>query len=375
MLRLAALGLLSLSQTTTPSEALATRLETALEAYLAAGHAPGISCGVARAGESLALAAGRRDPRREDELTPDDLLCAGSTGKTFVAALVLSLVAEGKLALDTLAGEYLGEEPWFARLPGADELDVERLLSHRTGLPRYEFQPAFARDLLAQPDHVWTPPELLAYVLDQEPLCAPGEGFAYADTNYIVLGMLFERVSGQSLYAEAERRLLRPLGLAHVRPQDGRRIPGLVQGHAGARDPLGFPEFVLDDQGLFCTNPQFEWAGGGFVSSAGDLARWGRALYGGDVLPRAWRERMLAGHPAPELGRDVGYGLGAITWTTRHGPAVGHEGFFPGYLTCLRYWPEHDVALALQVNTSVFADLPRPLTRLSDELLALVLAP
>src|SRR5204862_7246822 len=121
-------------------------------------------------------------------LAPDDLMCAGSTGKTFVAAVVLQLVQEGKLHLADFAGDYLGAEPWFEHLPNAAELTLENLLDHRSGLPRYEFQPEFARDLNAQPECVWKPADLLAYVLEHEPENAANAGFAYADTNYIVLG-------------------------------------------------------------------------------------------------------------------------------------------------------------------------------------------
>lgn len=345
------------------------RAQARLEAFVAAGRVPGVSAGIAHADGHLALSAGKRERGAEAALEPNDLLCAGSTGKTFVAAVVLQLVQEQKLALDDLAGEYLGELEGFERLPNAAELTVENLLNHRAGLPRYEFQPAFLRDLVAQPDRVWKPEELLAYVFDAKPGTAAGEGFVYADTNYIALGMIAERVTGAKLYAEVERRLLRPLELAHVRPQDARMIPGLVQGHAGPRDPLGLPELVLDRDGRFCINPQFEWAGGGFVSSGGDLARWALALYRGNVLGEELRARMLAGHPAPALGRNITYGLGAIAWDTPHGRAVGHEGFFPGYMSHMRYWPEHGVAVAVQVNTSEFAALPQPLGRLCDELL------
>lgn len=351
------------------------RAQACLAAFVAGGRAPGISAGIAHANGHLALAAGKRSRGGETALAPDDLLCAGSTGKTFVAAVVLQLVAEKKLALDELAGESLGDLPGFERLPNAAALTVENLLDHRSGLPRYEFQPAFLRDLVARPERVWKPEELLAYVFDARPMVAAGQGFAYADTNYIVLGMLVERASGASLYAEVERRLLRPLALTHVRPQDARLVPGLVQGHAGPGDPLGLPDLVLDAEGRFCINPQFEWAGGGFVSSGGDLARWARALYGGDVLPPDLRARMLDGHPAPPLGPGVGYGLGAILWDTPRGRACGHEGFFPGYMSHVRYWPELDVAVAVQVNTSEFAALPKPLGRLCEELLESVLAP
>lgn len=348
--------------------------EERLAAFVAAGRVPGVSAGIAHADGHLALAAGKRTRAGEVPLAPDDLLCAGSTGKTFVAAVVLQLVAEHKLALDDLAGEYLGDLPDFERLPNAAELTVRNLLNHRAGLPRYEFQAAFLRDLVARPERVWKPEELLGYVLDARPEVAAERGFSYADTNYVVLGLLVERVSGASLYAEIERRLLRPLALGCVRPQDSRLIPGLVQGHAGPHDPLGLPELVLDAEGRFCINPQFEWAGGGFVTCAADLARWALALYDGDVLTPELRARMLDGQPAPALGAGVGYGLGAILWDTPRGRACGHEGFFPGYMSHVRAWPELGVAVAVQINTSEFAALPEPLGRLCDELLECVMA-
>ena len=82
---------------------------------------------------------------------------------------------------------------------------------------------------------------------------------------------------------------------------------------------------------------------------------------------------MLSGAPTPALGRGARYGLGVIVWSTPRGEAWGHEGFFPGYMSRLCYWPEHDVAIAVQVNTSEPAALPRPLAALCDELLGLVL--
>jgi D-alanyl-D-alanine carboxypeptidase len=346
------------------------RAQARLEAFLAAGRVPGVQAGIAHADGHLALAAGVRARGAEAALAPDDLLCAGSTGKTFVAAVVLQLVQEEKLALSDLVGEHLGDLPDFERLPNAAALTVETLLNHRAGLPRYEFQPAFLRDLAGKPDHVWQPAELLAYVHGVAPACPPDEGFAYADTNYIALGMIVERVTGAPLYAEIERRLLRPFELTRIRPQDSRRIPGLVQGHAGKGDPLGLPDLVLDAEGRFCINPQFEWAGGGFVSCASDLARWALALYGGEVLKPEMRAEMLVGRPAQGIGRAASYGLGAIVWETPHGRAVGHEGFFPGYMSCMRYWPERGLAVAVQINTSEFATLPYGLGKLCEEVLA-----
>jgi D-alanyl-D-alanine carboxypeptidase len=357
------------------SAKLRSALQERLDSFVASGRVPGASVGVALPdGRTLELCAGMRERAAEQPIEPSDRFLAGSTGKTFVAAVALQLVAEGKLELDELASKRLGDEPWFDRLPNARQLTLRHLMSHRSGLERYEFKPQFARDLKAEPDRVWRPAELLAYVLDDEPLFAPGADFTYSDTNYVLVGLLIEHATGKTLYAEIQERLLGPLELKGIVPSDARVVPGLVQGHAGEHDPLGLPDRVIDEQGRFCINPQFEWAGGGFATTAGDLARWGRALYGGNVLDASTRAAMLAGEDAPELGRGVRYGLGAILWSTAHGPACGHSGFFPGYLTELRYWPEHGIAVAAQVNTSDFRALPRSLGALCEELLAAALA-
>ncbi|HEX6882927.1 MAG TPA: serine hydrolase domain-containing protein [Planctomycetota bacterium] len=354
------------------AEGLQEALQARLAAFVAESGAPGVSAGLVTAdGKAYALAAGLADVEQRTPLRPDDRLCAGSQGKTFVAAVALQLVQEGKLALDDLVGEHLGGEEWFERLPNAGELTLEHLLTHRTGLVRYEFDPDFARRLRAEPDHVWRPAELVAYALEKPPAFAAGAGFQYSDTNYILLGMVIEHVSGKTLYEEVERRLLAPLGLEGVDPQDGRSLPGLVQGYLEPNDPFTGSERTLLD-GRFVINPQFEWAGGGFLANGGTLARWARALYEGDVLAPELRARMIDGKEARELGRGMKYGLGCQVWPGPHGTSVGHGGFFPGYLTEMRYWPEHRVAVAVQVNASRFALVPK-LGALCGELLELTL--
>jgi len=185
--------------------------------------------------------------------------------------------------------------------------------------------------------------------------------------------MIVERVTGKSLYSEVQRRFLDPLGLATIRPQDGRTLPGLVNGYAGKENPFGVPDEMLGADGRFILNPQFEWAGGGFVTSGGDLARWARALYAGDLLKAETRERMVAGLDAPELGKGMRYGLSCELWPSKYGTCWGHAGFFPGFLTEMRYWPERKIAVAVQVNTSEYAALGRPLGVLCEELLVLAL--
>jgi len=289
-------------------------------------------------------------------MTPDDLLMAGSTGKTFFAAVALQLIEAGRLDLDAPISKYLGSKPWFSRLPNAKDTTVRMLMTHTSGLVRYEMNPKFTADLRANPDKAWMPEEELSYLFDAPAPFAAGQGWDYSDTNYIVLGMIVEGITGTRLYDEVQKRFLGPLKLTRVAPTTSRRVPGLVPGYAGPRDPLGLPDEVMTN-GVFVINPQFEWTGGGYATSARDLARWGHALYAGNAISPKMRDLMIASGVPARLGPETKYGLGVILRdTTPAGPAWGHSGFFPGYQTELVHFPKSGVTLAVQINSSA----PRP---------------
>jgi D-alanyl-D-alanine carboxypeptidase len=294
-------------------------------------------------------------------MTPNDRLLQGSVGKTYVAAVALQLVQEGRIALDAKVSRYLGAEPWYGRLANGSEVTVRQLMNHTSGVVRYEFKPEFTRDLTANPAKVWQPHELIAYLLDTPAPFPAGQGWEYSDSNYILLGMIIERVTGNTYYAEMQRRLLRPLGLRNTVPSDSRSIPGLVQGYAGPNNPFGGTDAMITD-GQFAINPQFEWTGGGIASTSEDLARWAKALYDGQAFGQPLMTEALNGVPA-RLGRDVRYGLGVMLRPTALGLTYGHSGFFPGYLTEVMYFPDSKVAIAVQVNTSVQRSLGGSPTR------------
>ena len=332
--------------------ALKQRLQQALDRVREEHGFPGAELGVARAdGSSFALATGVSDREKKIAMTTDLLLLQGSIGKTYVAATALQLVKEGKLDLDSKIATLLAGEPWLPRLPNGQEITVRMLMNHTSGLVRYELKEAFTQDLSAHPEKTWQPAERLAYVLDAPAPFPAGTSWEYSDTNYIVLGLVVEKVTGARLDDEIDRRLLRPLGLSHTVPSDRRRIPGLSQGYAGEKNPFGGVDAMLRD-GEMAIHPQFEWAGGGYASTAEDLAKWMRAFHAGTVIDPALLEKAREGVLAPMLGKDVRYGLGVIVLETPLGPAYGHSGFFPGYCAEAYWFPELGAALALQINSS-----------------------
>jgi len=352
---------------TTPS-ALRQHLQETLDAFHAAGQFPGATAAIVLAdGTTVALATGISDKSLSRPMRPDDRMPAGSVGKTFVSALALQLVAEGKIGLDDPIAKWFTGDPWFPRLPNGPDITVRMLMNHTSGLVRYEFKEQFTRDLTADPHKVWRPEECVAYILDTAPPFAAGKGWDYSDTNYIVLGMILERELGSTYYEGLRRRLLGPLGLKNVIPADRRDLPGVAQGYAGAGNAFGGSDAMIAD-GKFVINPQFEWTGGGVVTTAEDLARWAKALYEGKAFDRALMGAFLEGVPA-RLGPEARYGLGVILRPTRLGASRGHSGFFPGYITEMMYLPDSGIAGAIQVNTSVPRATGRPLRDLLVDLI------
>ena len=334
------------------SAAVHRRLQSALDSLRNAAGFPGATLAVALPnGQLVAVATGESDTVRQLPMRPEDRLLQGSVGKTYVAAVAMQLVAEGRLALDAPISRYLGDLPWFGRIPNATTITVRQLMNHTSGLVRYEFKPEVGEALRADPHRAWTPEERLSYVLDSEPPFEAGEGWEYSDTNYIVLGMIIERLTSLPYYDALRARILEPFDLTNTIPSDRRDLPGVVVGYAGPRNSLGGFNATMGSDGLMVLNPQFEWTGGGIASTTADLARWGKLLYEGKTFDPTLLPQMLDGVPA-RLGGNARYGLGVIIRDTPVGAAYGHSGFYPGYATEMLYLPERGVAAAIQVNTS-----------------------
>jgi D-alanyl-D-alanine carboxypeptidase len=350
--------LLLVLSTTVGAQNLEQRLQTRLDSLHRSGRFAGAELAVAMPdGSVLALATGFADTAKKEAMTTRHLLLQGSVGKTYASAVAMQLIHEGKIGLDDPISKYLGGEPWFSRLPNAQSITVRQLMNHTSGLVRYEFNERFTADLTAAGDRIWKPQELVAYIFDTAAPFAAGQGWDYSDTNYIVLGMIMEKVTGRTYYDLARERVLRPAGLSATVPSDARSIPGLANGYAGANNPFGGSDAMLVG-GRMVINPQFEWTGGGMASTAADLARWGKRLYEGGAFDASMLPKLLDGVPA-RLGQNTKYGLGVIIRETPLGTLYGHSGFFPGYQAEMLYLPAQKAAIAFQVNSSVPGALGR----------------
>jgi D-alanyl-D-alanine carboxypeptidase len=252
-------------------------------------------------------------------IRPWDRVRVASNTKMFVAAVVLQLVGEGTVGLDTPIEQYL---PGLVRGNGYDgaRITVRQLLQHTSGMADY------INDVLSDPDannHPWRPEELVELGLSHPPLFDPGTGWAYSNTGYIVLGMLVEAVTGNDVGAEITDRLIRPLGLWQTTyPQAGdKRIRGPhVHGY------YAFPGQPVAD--VTELEPSLPGAAAALISTGPDLTRFVRALLAGKVLRPDLLTQMLTTVPAE--GPDYGLGIREIPLPCG-GVAWGHAGNMPGF--------------------------------------------
>ncbi|WP_206794301.1 serine hydrolase [Amycolatopsis sp. MtRt-6] len=235
----------------------------------------------------------------------------GSTTKTFTSVVVLRLVAEGKLGLDAPVAGYLPELGFDPRLT------VRMLLQHTSGLFNYTGE--YYDDGTVAPGIAWSgqewvdnrfrtyrPQELVRYSLARPPRFAPGAGWSYANTNYVVARLLIEKVTGRSYADELQRQILRPLGLRDtVVPGTSPEIPG-PHAHAYYRYSDAGQEKTVD---ISRQNPSWISSAGEMISTTGDLATFYSALLGGRLLPAPLLAEMLKTHPTPDPTSDYGLGV------------------------------------------------------------------
>lgn len=334
-------------------------VQSALDSIRLASDYPGLVFTYIGADNQVrAFASGWADRENQVKMTPSHKLHGGSTGKTVVSAVVMQLVSEGKIRLDDKVSKYLGSQDWYNRLANAEDISIRNLLNHSSGIIRYEFKDAFLQDLKKDPAKVWKPEELITYVLDDEPPFAAGEGFTYADTNYILLGMIIEQITGSSFYNEAETRVLRPLSITSFSPTNTDDIPRMAQGYyeEGSEYALGFKAPFLVD-GKAQNNMQFEWTGGGYFYENADYARLLKAIYEGKAFDlESLKDDFFEFIDAPEI--QGSYGLSVIKYEFPNmGTFIGHSGFFPGYNTVGFYHQESKQVFTMQVNSTEMPQL------------------
>ncbi|GGO47292.1 D-alanyl-D-alanine carboxypeptidase [Streptomyces daqingensis] len=304
--------------------------QEAMDEQVAKGAAPGV---LAQAEDGGGVWKGASGTAERTTLRPPlagDRFRIGSLTKPFVAAVVLQLAAEGKVGLDDPVERWL---PGTLKGHGHDgrRVTVRQLLGHTSGVYDFTADPAVRRDyfgpgFLRSRYEAREPAAQVRTAMRHAPSFAPGAGWEYSNTNYVLVGMVVERVTGRSYAEEVERRITRPLGLDDTSlPGGSPRIAGPHGRSYSTLSRSGPHAPVYDVTGL---DPSLAGAAGEMISSTDDLIRFMRALLGGDVLPPRQLREMKSAVPTGDGSR---YGLGLTVRRLSCGTEVwGHEGTIQG---------------------------------------------
>ncbi|WP_183154308.1 serine hydrolase [Streptomyces shenzhenensis] len=303
----------------------------AIEAAVADG-VPGVTAGVRDAHGTWSATAGVGDTRTGAPRSAADRYRVGSITKTFVATVLLQLEAEGRVSLDDPVDTWL---PGVVRGHGHDgrAITLRMLLNHTSGIYNYTADDDFGRTYFLKDGFfrhrydTLTPRELVAIALRHRPDFAPGTSWNYSNTNYVLAGMVIERVTGRPYAEEIDRRIIRPLKLT------GTSVPGtrvsLPRPSSRAYSKLA-PTTAGPSYDVTRLNPSIASAAGEMISDSADLTRFYRALLRGDLLPARQLKEMkttveIDGVP------NAGYGLGLMDRTLSCGVHVwGHDGGIHG---------------------------------------------
>jgi D-alanyl-D-alanine carboxypeptidase len=258
----------------------------------------------------------------------------GSITKTFVATTVLQLVAERRIALDAPIGRYLPRDLVPSDL--SRQVTVRMLLQHTSGIGSYDTVIIQGYDdLITMGQTIWTPEQLVRIGLSAGATNAPGAAWSYSNTNYILAGLIIERVTGHSYESEVSRRILRPLGLRDTYFEGA--DPKIKGPHMHAYVP--WPDGTLKDFTRY--NMTWGWAAGEIVSTARDLDDFYRALLSGRLLrPAQLTEMQRTVDQFPDDPAAGGYGLGLYWVDLPCGRFWGHDGGTVGHQTISWHSPD-----------------------------------
>ncbi len=270
------------------------------------------------------LAAGMANLDTGEEMHPQNRLRMGSTTKTFTATLCLLLHEDGLLDFDSTLDEYLPD----ITVPHDSLITVENLLNMTSGLLDYANDgDMMITQMLEDPEHIFTPEEQIAYAIEltDPDQMQPGTWWEYSNTNYVLLGLIIEEITGNTYANMLKTRILDPFGLTDITVDTA--PDEFAHGYVDIDD-----DGILDD--LTTWNPTQFWSAGCLVGTANNLGRFARALFGGQILSSESMEIMQSWFP---LGEDIpfeyGYGCGYHMDMN----LMGHNGGTPGYAAEMWY--------------------------------------
>ena len=340
-----------------------TALTAAAQAPIDAGATPGLQFAAWRGGDVVfSQGFGQANLETGTPLTPASVLRVGSVTKQFTAAVMLQLQQEGRLSLDDALARYRPD------IPRAQDLILRRMLNHTSGLGNYTDRPDRA-ELMQAARADRTTAQNVAEVVAHQPFMAyePGQGWAYSNSAYVLLGALIEQVDGRSLAEAMKARLFDPLGLADTALDEAARVvPHRASGYT-PRPGGGFDNAAY-------VSMTFPAGAGALRSTCDDLCRWSEALHGGRVLDADGLHQMLTpgrlidgSMPLNRRGLARDYGLGlVVTERPRLGRVAMHDGDIMGFSAIVCRFLDTGLSVAVASNCDAYRDFDGLLALAND---------
>jgi D-alanyl-D-alanine carboxypeptidase len=334
----------STSTPSSPAAPDAARFQATIDEVRTTVGFPGAVVGVWGPDSTWVGTTGTAGPGEDRAPSRSDHTRVGSLTKTMTATLLLQLVQERKVSLDDPISTYVKDVP-------NGSATLRQLADMTSGIPIYTAQPTFLPAILADPARGWTPDELLGYVENVKPDAAPGAAWAYNNTNYVLLGLVIEKVTGRPIAEVFQERIFDPLGMTSSSfPGPTTDIP---QPYLSGVTAQGQPAGKTVDSTHW--NPSFAFTAGEVISTFDDLKKWADALFTGErILDPATqqlrRDSILTSPPPNTATSGYGIGIGNMNgWW-------GHDGDIFGYTTSVFHNYDLDTTIVIVTNS----DAPQP---------------
>lgn len=363
------------------------KLQKILDSYRQSSHTVGMQMTISTGNLPLqTFCSGYTTQDKKVPVTEKTLFSIGSCTKNFTAAIILKLAAENKLKLDDTLGKWLPNN-----YPAWNDITIHQLLNMTAGVFDYsnDYSVGFVETLQTDLAHYWTAKELADLSYKEGPTCLqskikanakncpkkPGQGWAYSNTNYILLEMIAEKTSGKSFAQLMKDKLFTPLDLTNTiyNPElNPTEIKNMAHGY-GCFEPWKGKDVTSYSMSA-------ERADGGIISNSQDLAKWTHALFAGKVLSSEQFKNMTsivspknttqykAGDSIPNNSKAHGYGYGisknsdSLLKQPSQDVAWGHTGAIPGYGALFAYFTNKDFVIAITANSALpIITLPKTL--------------
>lgn len=335
----------TLANAQTPVSAdFAAALQAKLDSCVNAFAVPGISATVLLPGDRYWNgASGLADIYTQEPMDTAFEFQAASMTKLFTSAIVMQLVSEGLLSLDDTVGTFL---PPMTYVPSNTK--VRHLLKHRSGLTDFLADPNAANSWLLQPNYAWDPFDALE-TFGAAPSFAQGTAFSYSNTNYVLLGLIVEALTGQPYHEVLRARILDPLGLEHTVFRPDEPLPGpLVPGWSSLSQPNTYTDDMTGFLGINFASMVF--TAGAVVTTPWDMAHHNRALFTGALLPQQWMDTMRVCTNVSLGSGCTGYGFGTMRYVFAGRTYFGHAGDINGFTQLSIHSAADSVTLVLSIN-------------------------